>query len=295
MSVTVPVVVCPETTLTGLNDSVVTTGGFTVRPPPRAVPLGNVAVIVTLALAATASVVTLKVPLLAPPAMLKLAGTVAALVLLLIKVTVRPTGGAGPLKTNVPTEPTPPVTGLGLNVSDVITAGLTVSVPVTLLAPSVAVTVTTVALATPTVVAVNVCDVFPAAIITVAGTVTEGSPLLKETVIPPVGATSLIVAVPVELVPPVTATGLKLSEVTVAGGAAVSTTPPALAALYVRDQLEPVGAGGRIVLMNAVVGGVSEPGATISYISPAAGVNPPKIETFRSPPNVAVPLTTSCE
>jgi len=222
LSVTVPVVICPGTTVAGLNDSIVTTGGITVRPPDKNVPLGSVAVMLTAVLAATGSVVTLKVPLVAPPATLKLAGTVAALGLLLIKVTVRPVGGAGPLKTSVPTEPTPPLTEPGLNVSDVIPAGLTVSVPVTLLAPSVAVTVTMVCVATPTVVAVNVCDVFPARIITVPGTVTEGSPLLNETVIPPAGATWLIVTVPVELVPPVTAAGLKLRLVTAVGGSTVT-------------------------------------------------------------------------
>ncbi len=222
MSVTVPVVICPGATVAGLKDSIVTTGGITVRPPDTNVPLGNVAVMVTAVLAATGSVVALKVPVVAPPAMLKLAGTVAAATLLLIKVTVRPVGGAGPLKTNVPTEPTPPVTEAGVNVSDVITAGLTVSVPLWLLAPSVAVTVTTVCVATPTVVAVNVCDVFPPRIITVPDTVTEGSPLLNETVIPPAGATWLIVTVPTEFVPPVTAAGPKFKLATRIGGSTVT-------------------------------------------------------------------------
>src|SRR5208282_4187974 len=82
LSVTVPVVTCPCTTDAGLNDSIVTTGGITVRPPDKNVPLGSVAVMRTAVLAATGSVVTLKVPLVAPPAILKLAGTVAALGLL---------------------------------------------------------------------------------------------------------------------------------------------------------------------------------------------------------------------
>ena len=222
LSVTVPVVNCPGASVAGLKDSIVTTGGITVSMPDRNVPLGSVAVMLTLAVAAMGSVVTLKVPLVAPPAILKLAGTVAAAALLLIKVTVKPVGGAGPLKTNVPTEPMPPVTETGLNVSDEMTAGLTVNVPFTLLAPSVAVTVTTVCVATPTVVAVNVCDVLPAGTVTVPGTVTDGLPLFKETVIPPAGATWLIVTVPVELVPPVTAAGVKLRIVTAVGGSTVT-------------------------------------------------------------------------
>jgi len=103
-----------------------------------------------------------------------------------------------------------------------MTAGFTVNVPLALLVASVAVTITGACIATPTVVAVNVCDVFVARIVTLAGTVTEGFPLLKETMIPPVGAAWLIVTVPVELVPPVTDAGLKLTETTVIAGTTVA-------------------------------------------------------------------------
>ncbi len=215
VSTTVPVTICPETALVGLKESIVTTGASTVSAADMKVPLGSVAVMFAFALAVTASVVTLNVPLVAPAAMFKLAGTVAAPVLLLISVTVKPAGAAGPLRTTVPTEPVPPVTEFGLSVNAVMTAGLTVKVALLLLATSVAVTVAIFAVATPTVVAVKVCDVLPAGIITLAGTVTDGSELLKETVIPPVGAAWVIVTVPVELVPPVTVAGLKLTPVTV--------------------------------------------------------------------------------
>lgn len=154
---TVPVVICPEPTLEGLKDSgFVTTGGITVTPPPPEVPLGNVAVIVTGVLLATGSEFTLKVPLVAPPAMLKFAGVVTALMLLLIKETVKPAAGAGPFRLTIPTEPVPPVTVLGLKVNEEMLAGFTVRVPIWLLAETVAVTVTGFTMATPMVVAVKV-------------------------------------------------------------------------------------------------------------------------------------------
>jgi hypothetical protein len=228
VSVTVPVLDCPEATFAGLKDSILTTGGSTVRPPPAAVPLGSVAVTVTAVLLATGSVVALNVPLLAKPAIMKLAGTVTALMLLLISVTLNPAPGAGPFRFTVATEPTPPVAELGLNVNDDIPAGLTVNVPLALLAASVAVTVTTVCVATPTVVTVNVCDLVPARIVTLAGTVMGDVPagttlvVLIVTTMPPACAFWLIVTVPVELVPPVTVARLKLTEVTVIAGTTVT-------------------------------------------------------------------------
>src|SRR5271155_5430766 len=200
------------------------TAGITVSAVVENGPLGKTAVMFTGVLETTARVVTLNVPEGAPPAMLKLppAGTMATPVLLLIKVTVNPAGGAGPFRSSVPTEFAPPLTGLGLNVSEAMMAGFTVSMPLVLLAPSEAVTVTTACAATPTVVAVNICVALPAGTRTLGGTVTEGSPLLKTTVIPPVGAADAIVTVPVELVPPVTAEGVKLSPVTGIAGAIVT-------------------------------------------------------------------------
>ena len=188
LSTTVPVLICPETTVEGLKESMVTTGALTVSVAGMEVPLGSVTVILTMAFALTASVVMLKVPLLAPPEMLKLAGTVAADALPLISPTVKPAGGAGPVNTRVPTDPVPPVTEAGLKVSDMIAAGFTRNAADIMLAPRDAVIVTFVTVATPTVVAVNVFVVVPAEIVTLPGTVTEGSELLRITVIPPVGA-----------------------------------------------------------------------------------------------------------
>jgi len=92
LSVTVPVAVCPETMDAGLKESAVTTGaatgGETVNPADMVEPLGSVAVMLTLAPAVTASVLILKVPEELPPAMVREVGTVAALVLLLVSVTL---------------------------------------------------------------------------------------------------------------------------------------------------------------------------------------------------------------
>jgi len=91
-------------------------------------------------------------------------------------------------------------------------AGFTVKVPMVLLSPTVPVTVAVVAVATPVVVAVKVCDVLPAGMVMLAGTVTtDGGVPNRETLIPPAGAGWVIVAVPMELLPPVTAVGLKVT------------------------------------------------------------------------------------
>jgi hypothetical protein len=81
------------------------------------------------------------------------------------------------------------------------------------------------------VVTLSVALVFPAAIVTVAGTVAEALLLDKDTETPPAGATPLKVTVPVEDVPPVTLGGFTESEerATVIAGvtmsAAVLLTP----------------------------------------------------------------------
>ena len=61
----------------------------------------------------TGLVVTENVALLAPPATVTLAGTVAAEVLSLDKDTTAPPPGAGPLSVTVPVEELPPTTLVG--------------------------------------------------------------------------------------------------------------------------------------------------------------------------------------
>ena len=67
----------------------------------------------TLVLAVTATVVTLKVTLVAPAATVTLAGTLAAAVLLLVRVTSAPPVGAAAVRDTVPVEAAGPITLVG--------------------------------------------------------------------------------------------------------------------------------------------------------------------------------------
>src|SRR5207248_1746853 len=64
--------------------------------------------------AATGLVVTVKVAVVAFAATVTLAGTCAAAVLLLDRVTIAPSAGAGPVRATVPVELAPPMTEAGL-------------------------------------------------------------------------------------------------------------------------------------------------------------------------------------
>ena len=66
----------------------------------------------------TELVVTVKVALLAPEAILTLAGTVAAAKLLLVRVTTTPDGGAAALSVTVPWDGLPPITLVGFSVRE---------------------------------------------------------------------------------------------------------------------------------------------------------------------------------
>ena len=83
---------------------------------------------------ATALVITLKLALVPPGETVTLAGTPAA-GLLLESVTCAPPAGAGPFSVTVPVEGLPPVTLVGLTVSDETIGGITVSVAVRVAPP----------------------------------------------------------------------------------------------------------------------------------------------------------------
>jgi len=149
-------------------------------------------------------VFTVNVALLNPARTVTLAGTVATEVLLLESATTAPPAGAGPLSVTVPVEELPPVVLDGFNISEVRAGGSTVIVAVCVAPPNAAVITAVVADATGFVVTVNVVVVVPSGIVTVAGTLTDGSLLDKETTAPPTGAGPLSVTVPVDKLPPVT-------------------------------------------------------------------------------------------
>jgi hypothetical protein len=74
----------------------------------------------------TTLVVTVKVAVVALPATATLAGTCAAEVLLLDKVTTAPPAGAGPVKVTVPVEVAPPGKVVGFTVTEVRVGRFTV-------------------------------------------------------------------------------------------------------------------------------------------------------------------------
>ena len=82
------------------------------------------------ALDAAAEVVIVKIDVVAPAATVMLAGTCAAAVLLLVRVTTAPPDGAGPVKVTVPVDDVPPITEVGLRVTEVSAAAVTVKVAV---------------------------------------------------------------------------------------------------------------------------------------------------------------------
>jgi hypothetical protein len=62
-------------------------------------------------------------------------GTVATFVLLLVKVTVAPSEGAGPFKTTVPVACVPPFTEVGVKVTELSAAALTVKLAALVIVP----------------------------------------------------------------------------------------------------------------------------------------------------------------
>jgi hypothetical protein len=89
LKVTVPVDDDPPCTVEGLSESEVRDGRLTVKLADLVVPLRR-AEMLTVVLADTGIVLTVKVAVVAPAATVTLAGTVAAAVLLLVRVTTAP-------------------------------------------------------------------------------------------------------------------------------------------------------------------------------------------------------------
>ena len=145
----------------------------------------------------TAVVVTVKVALLLPLAIVTLAGTVADDESEL-NATVRPPTGAGALKVSVPWEVGPPVTLVGLIAIVLRLAGGASSVRTAVLViPSyTALMVAAVEPVTAVVATVKVALLLPLAIVTLAGTVADAESELSATARPPLGAVALKVTVP---------------------------------------------------------------------------------------------------
>lgn len=214
LRVNVPVEVAPPVTVPGLSVSDVSVATETVRVVVLVKPYTPE--IVTDVVDATPLVVMVKEAVLAPAAIMTLAGTCAANVLLLCRVTTAPPVGAAPFRVTVPVALFPPTTDVGVRVTEESVGALIVSV-VVLLTPYVPVIVAIVLTATGVVLILNVAVLAPAVIVTLACTTAADVLLCRVTTAPPKGAAPFNVAVPVEEAPPVTACGLRVSDNKVAG------------------------------------------------------------------------------
>lgn len=177
------------------------------------VPLA-VAVMVTLVVAVTGLVVTVKVLLVVPAGIEMLDGTVATAVLLLVRVTVMLLGPAARSSVTVPVEFWPPVTVVGLSVSDAMPMRLTVRLTLLPMPFAVAVSVPTWLVPTAVVVMLKVLLVVPAATTTLAGKVVEARLSESVTVMLLGAARHSSVTVPVAVLPPTMGLGLTLTELT---------------------------------------------------------------------------------
>jgi large repetitive protein len=232
VSVTVPCDAAPPVTLAGLtatDDNEAGGGGsVTVSTALRLAP-PNAPLIVAEVDAATGTVLTVKVAFVAPAATVMLAGAVAAVVLLLVRVTIAPPDGAALDSVTVPCELLPPTTVAGLTVSDDNAAGDgvfdIVNTALRLTPPDTPLMVAEVDAVSDAVLTVKVALVAPAATVTLAGTVARAVLLLVNvTTAPPEGAALASVAVPCELLPPTTVDGLSTIAESVAGGGAAGVT-----------------------------------------------------------------------
>jgi len=171
----------------------------------------------------TGVVEIVKAPVVAPPATATVAGTVTAAVTLLVRLTFRPADGATDARVTVPDEVAPPATVFGDAVTELMDGGRMVRSAVTV-AVNLPVIVAVVLDATPEVVTVNVAELEPDETLTLAGTTADALLLLKVTDFPPPGAFAVSVTVPVELVPPVTELGDRLTVESDCACAAVGTS-----------------------------------------------------------------------
>ena len=241
----------------------------------------------------TGLVSTGKVARVAPLATVTLGGTVAALVLSLVKTTEVPPCGAAEARVTVPVTGVPPTTVLELSVTPEtagpVAAGVTASVKDRVAEPWEAVISTEVLAVTGLVATVKVAVLAPSPTVTLAGTVaTDVSPLESVTTTPPAVAGAVNVTVPVEEEPPTTERGTRLRfervglpEFTV--NVADLDTPPALAVMT--EELLPAVEPAWIVNVALV-----SPPATVTLSGTVAAVAFPLESATTSPPAGAGPV-----
>jgi hypothetical protein len=215
VSVTTPTEEAPPATADGLSANEATLGRAIVRLVSFETP-PLVAVIFATCCFETTTVCAVTFAELWPDGIVIIAGTVAV-ELLLDKETVIPAGPATPFRPTVTVEESPPATVPGLTPIDASDAGPIVR-PAVLDSPlNVAVMITDVEALTPDVPTVNVTLLLPPETVTDAGTDAAGLLLESVTVEPVNPAGPLSVTVAVELAPPTTAVGFKVTDANDAG------------------------------------------------------------------------------
>jgi hypothetical protein len=197
-------------------------------------------------------VVTGKVADLAPAPTTTLAGTVASVVLELVRATVAPPVGAGPFNVTVAVGVWPRGTlGRSSAVENAWIEGVTVCVAVFEVPPDVAVIVTFVFVATVNVVTMKVVDAAPAGTVTLAGTVAAAVfELVSATMVPPGAPKPFIAIVAVEVEEPKAVDGARATESGIGTAEVVSVAVrlrPTFAAVIV---VEPVVVAGSVGIAN---------------------------------------------
>ena len=180
----------------------------------------EVAVIVAVVFVLTSVVLIVKVADVLPAKIVVVAGTVAEASLLDSDITRPPVGAAVRIDT-VPVLELPATTDVGFKTTEMSGGGLMVNLAATETAPWVPVRVAITWAGTATVFTVNVAEVLPAGIVTVAGITAAFWLVDRLTTIPPAGAAPDKVAVPVDEDSPTTADGATVIEAR-AGGLMVS-------------------------------------------------------------------------
>ena len=218
VSETVPVVTWSKPTVAGLNDNPLTTAAFTVRTA-FALLVPNVAVTTTFFDVETLVVAAAKLCDALPAATTMLAGRVTE-GSELVSATVTPPEDAAAFRATLPVDPAPPVTDVGLKLTDErdgAASGVTVSVPMAVVVPVVATTMAICELLTEPVATENDCTVDPVGTITLAGTGTAVELLVRATGNPPEGAIAFNVTVQVDIWPALTLAGLNATAATAGG------------------------------------------------------------------------------
>lgn len=201
----------------GDGDSTGDGGTLTVSVAVRVAP-PEAPEMVTDVAAATPAVDTVKLALVAPAATVTLAGTEAAVALLLESVTAVPPTGAAPFRVTAPAEAVPPTTAAGLSAIEARLGARSDRGAVRVSPPWDAEMVAVEATATGRVGTAKVAVVAPWATVTLAGA--ETAPLSSEsaTTRPPAGAAAVRVTVPVTVAPPTAEAGVTVTDEIVAGG-----------------------------------------------------------------------------